>query len=64
MLATQTSSDTYAGLQNTLAFFSVSAYGTCDTKNGAMKQSLIFLNQSYDLTTSSEEKFACNKFVI
>jgi len=63
-LATPTSSDTYAGLQNTLAFFSVSAHGTCDTKNGTQKHSLIFLNQSYELTTSSGEKVACNNFVI
>jgi len=33
LLASPTSSDTYAGLQNTLAFFSVSAHETCDTKN-------------------------------
>jgi len=38
--------------------------GTCDTKNGAQKHSLIFLNQSYELTTSSGEKVACNNFMI
>ena len=33
-------------------------------KEWAQKHSLIFLNQSYDLNTSIEEKVACNNFVI
>jgi len=64
MLATPTSSDTYVGLQSTLAFLSASAHGTCDTRSEAEKHSLIFLYQSYELTTSSGEKVACKNFVI
>jgi len=64
LLVSPMSSDTYAGLQNTLAFFSVFAHGTCDTKSEAQKHSLIFLNQSYELTSSSKDNIACNNFVI
>jgi len=58
------STNTYAGLQNTLKLLSLSNHSNGDTKSEAQKNSLIFLNQSYELTTSSGEKVACNNFVI
>jgi len=54
------STNSYAGLQNTLTLISVSAHSNGDTKSEAQKQSLIFLNQSYELTTSSDNKVSCN----
>jgi hypothetical protein len=59
------STNSYAGLQSTLILISVSAQGNGgDTKREAQTHRLIFLNQSYELTTSSEGKVACNNFVI
>jgi len=54
------STNTYAGLQNTLTPLSLSAHSNGDTKSEAQKHSLIFLNQSYELTTSSGEKVEIN----
>jgi phage regulator Rha-like protein len=55
---------TYAGLQHTLTLISVSAHRNDDTKSELQKHSLIFLDQSYELTNSGEDKVACNNFVI
>ena len=64
LLGSPESTNTYAGLQNTLTLNSVSAHSNGDTKSEAQKHSLIFLNQSYELTSSGEDKVACNNFVI
>jgi len=64
LLVSPGSTNTCAGLQNTLTLLSVSAHNNGDTKSETQKISLIFLNQSYELTTSSEDKVACNNFVI
>jgi len=53
-----------AGFQQKLALLIVTAFNNGETKSEAQKHSLIFLNQSYELTTSGEDKFACNNFVI
>jgi len=64
LLVSPGSTNTYAGLQNTLTSLSLSAQSNDDTKSEAQTHSLIFLNQNYELTSSSGEKFACNNFVI
>ena len=64
LLVSPGSTNTYAGLQNTLTSLSLSDHSNGDTKSEAQKHSLMFLNQSYELTTSSGEKVACNNFVI
>jgi hypothetical protein len=65
LLVSPGSINSYAGLQSTLTLISVSAQGNGgDTKREAQKHSLIFLNQSYELTTRIEDKVACNNFVI
>jgi len=63
LLVTPGSTNTYAGLQNTLISLSLSDHSNGDTKSEAQKHSLIFLNQNYELTTSSGEKVACNNVV-
>ena len=65
LLVSPESTNSYAGLQNTLTLISVSAQGSGgDTKREAQKHSLIFLNQNYELTNSSEVKVTCSNFVI
>jgi len=64
LLVSPGSTNTYAELKNTLTSLSLSDHSSGDTKNEAQKHSLMFLNQSYELTTSSGEKIACNNFVI
>jgi hypothetical protein len=65
LLVSPGSINSYAGLQSTLTLISVSAQGSGgDTKREAQTHRLIFLNQSYELTTSSENKVACKNFVI
>ena len=64
LLVTPGSTNTYAGLQNTLISLSLSDHSNGDTKSEAQKNSLIFLNQNYELTNSSGENVACNNFVI
>jgi len=64
LLVSSGSTNTYAGLQNTLISLFLSDHSNGDTKSEARKHSLIFLNQNYVLTTSSGEKVACNNFVI
>jgi hypothetical protein len=55
---------TSAGFHQPLALQLVTEHSSSVTNNEAQKHSLIFLNQSYELTTSAEEKIACNNFVI
>jgi hypothetical protein len=55
---------TSAGFQEKLALLFVTALNNGRTKSETQKHRLIFLNQSYELTTSSEDKVACNNFVI
>jgi hypothetical protein len=64
LLVSPGSTNSYAGLQNTLTLLSVSAHGDRGTKSEAQKHSLIILNRSYEVTTSGEDKVACNNFVI
>ena len=64
LLFTLGSTDTYAGLEHTVTLLSLSAHSNGDTKRETQKHSLIFLKQSYELTNSSEDKVACNNFVI
>ena len=64
LLVSPRSTNTYAGFQNTLILICVSTHNNGDTKSAAQKHSLIFLNQSYELTDSGEYKVACNNFVI
>jgi hypothetical protein len=64
LLVSPESTNTYAGLQHILTLLSLSAHSNGDTKREAQKHSLIFLNQCYELTNSSEDKVACNNFVI
>jgi hypothetical protein len=64
LLVSPGSTDTYAGLHHTLTLLSLSAHSNGDTKREAQKHSLIFLNQSYEITTSGEDEVACNNFVI
>jgi hypothetical protein len=42
----------------------VTALSNGETKSEAQKHSLILLNQSYEVTNSSEDKVACNNFMI
>ena len=58
LLVSPGSTSSYAGLQNTLAFISVSAHSNGDTKIEAQKHSMIFLNQSYEVITSGKDKVA------
>jgi hypothetical protein len=59
------STNTFAELQQTLILIFVSAaYSNGDTNSEAQKHRLIFLNQSYELTTSSEGNVARNNFVM
>ena len=53
-----------AGFQQKLALLIVTVLSNGETKSEAQKHSFIFFNQSCELTTSSEDKVACNNFVI
>jgi hypothetical protein len=64
LMASPGSTNTCAGLQQILILLFVSADSNGDTKSESKRQSLIFLNQCHELTTSSEGKVACNNFVM
>jgi hypothetical protein len=55
---------TSAGLNQTLALQLVAKHNSCDTDSNVQKHSLIFVNQSYELTTSTGLGDACNNFLI
>jgi hypothetical protein len=64
LLVSPGSPATSAGYQQKLALLLFNKHNNGDTKSEAQKHSLIFLNQSYEVMTSGEDKVACNNFVI
>jgi hypothetical protein len=53
-----------AGLNQTLALQLVAKHNSSDTDSKVQKHSLVFINQSYELTTSTGLGDACNNFLI
>ena len=64
LLVSPWSHATSAGFQQKLALLFVTELNNVETKSEAQKHSLIFLNQSYELTNNGEDKVARNNSVI
>jgi hypothetical protein len=64
LLGSTCSPATSAGFQQKLALLFVTVLNNGETKREAQKHSLTFLNQSYEVMTSSVDKVVCNTFVI
>jgi hypothetical protein len=64
LLVSPGSTASSAGLNQTLALQLVAKHNSSDTDTNVQKHSLIFVNQSYELTTSTGQEDTCNNFLI